>query len=74
MGIRGEKIMEPWNSISGKQKLIRTLILLPFIVVFIWFMINFVVQPRATWYSIVVVVVVYIWQLVGCIIQIVNER
>ncbi|MBE5932369.1 MAG: hypothetical protein E7263_02975 [Lachnospiraceae bacterium] len=65
--------MEPWNSISGKQKLIRTLILLPFIVVFIWFMMNFVVQPRATWYSIVVVVV-YIWQLVGCIIQIVNER
>jgi len=73
MGIRRKKIMEPWNSISGKQKLIRTLILLPFIVVFIWFMMNFVVQPRATWYSIVVVVV-YIWQLVGCIIQIVNER
>lgn len=49
--------MEPWNSISGKKKLIRTLILLPFIVVFIWFMMNFVVQPRAAWYSIVVVVV-----------------
>ena len=57
MGIRGEKIMEPWNSISGKKKLIRTLILLPFIVVFIWFMMKFVVQPRAAWYSIVVVVV-----------------
>lgn len=43
MGIRREKITELWNSISGKQKLIRTLILLPFIVVFIWFMMNFVV-------------------------------
>ena len=73
MGIRGEKILEPWNSISGKQKLIRTLILLPFIVVFIWFMMNFVVQPRATWYSIVVVVV-YIWQIINCIIQIMNDR
>ena len=73
MGIRGEKIMEPWNSISGKQKLIRTLILLPFIFVFIWFMMNFVVQPRATWYSIVVVAV-YIWHIINCIIQIINER
>lgn len=65
--------MQPYNNLSGKQKLIRTLVMLPVVIVLVWFFWTIIQKPKfkiATF----ILVIVWIWQFVSNIIDIINGR
>ncbi len=65
--------MQPYNNLSGKQKLVRTLIMLPIVVVAVWFF-GFIVEKPKYKIAAVIVVIVWGWQFVSNIIDIINGR
>ncbi len=65
--------MQPYNNLSGKQKLIRTLVMLPVVIVLVWFFWTIIQKPKFK-IATVILVIVWIWQFVSNIIDIINGR
>lgn len=65
--------MQPYNNLSGKQKLIRTLVMLPVVIVLVWFFWMIIQKPKFK-IATVILVIVWIWQFVSNIIDIINGR
>lgn len=65
--------MQPYNNLSGKQKLIRTLVMLPVVIVLVWFFWTIVPKPKFK-IATVILVIVWIWQFVSNVIDIINGR